>query len=199
MRYVQGEEARQARQTVFADAGRSSARLISPAYGLEEWSGPRFVEGIESSTFTRHDASVPNEEHAKITLGHGETEPGAGTAVWVTTSTRAVDDNLWLFETRFATDLDGGGPPMLSADDPSLVTSQITVIVDGEPVQASGLTDGQRWVTEIHRGELWITLAVENLTPKQVRIAAVSDMGPYNEGSRELIDRALDSNGSADW
>jgi hypothetical protein len=156
-------------------------------YGLpSSWTGPRYLAGFG----TRRPRRGP-ERTTSVQLGHGDRHASQGPLLVV-----GIDTEAWprygpadLAERLAHVQGAGSGaapgpvaaaaPAGAAATGPAPEVQRVAIPVDGQPVLFDLLADGRRWVAQGEVGDLVVTLEARDLPPASVRLARVSDLGPY--------------------
>jgi hypothetical protein len=189
------------RRAVERDLRQQVARFRAapfPSYGLPaSWLGPRQLGGWEESRATGRRPVT-----TALSLAHGEplAEEGLQLRVEVRTyregdevlpvrseSRRGLAEELWWEAAPTARDVAEHWDQVAAARRrPDPVWSQVTIRVDGRPVDFQWLAEGRHWVAYAELDDRMLTLRGRDLPVESVELVLVLDLEPYIEGQRRL-------------
>jgi hypothetical protein len=159
---------------------RSSAGGPVPIYGLDaRWTGLRWAGGWGGS----------DDEIDHIGLGYGdpfdEAAPMVRVFTWrllpaterltVANAAHGLAEYLWQ---------EGAAPhdrvrSAFTSEDPTASWSEVALSVDGEAVAFRVLAEGSFWVALTRTAEYLITVEARGITPEDISLVTVDDVGPY--------------------
>ena len=172
-----------------------------PLCGLPPaWPGPRHLGGWEGS-WTKGQRPVTTA----LSLAHGDplteqgpqlrvevraerVEPELGMTMRVQ-SRRQLAEDLWLQAAPQAHDPAQHFEQLAAARrQPNPAWSQVTIPVDGRPVGFEWLAEGRHWVAQAELDDHTLTLHARDLPVESVELVRISDLEPYIEGQRRLLE-----------
>jgi hypothetical protein len=172
-----------------------------PLCGLPPaWPGWRYLGGWEGS-WTKGQRPVTTA----LSLAHGDplTEQGPQLRVEVRAegvkpelgmtmrvqSRRQLAEDLWLQAAPQVHDPAEHGDRLAAARRrPDPAWSQVTIPVDGRPVGFEWLAEGRHWVAQAELDDHTLTLHARDLPVESVELVRISDLEPYIEGQRRLLE-----------
>jgi hypothetical protein len=172
-----------------------------PLYGLPvAWPGSRQLGGWEggwakgqrpvtTALSLAHGGPLAEEgPQLRVEVRAERVEPELGMTVRVQ-SRRHLAENLWLEAAPQARDPAEHFDQLAAARRrPDPAWSPVTIPVDGRPVAFAWLAEGRHWVAQADLDDHTLTLHGRDLPVESVELVRVSDLEPYIQGHRRLLE-----------